>query len=199
MFAAELTGLLRCPICYALVDRSRPNRALEYAEVKRRFRANLRWAEYLDEEIEASIAEVERSFDTNAERMLRLWGACQRAVRRSRRGQRQSVHNLPASSQSTGMPVIDFVGEGVFAAGNAVMLPTAYLGKTLLTHALSSLRAVPMFRSLTDEEEALTMKRLRWSWRKGTWGWKKQDVDACGKCGARFRSAENKFCEDCGG
>jgi hypothetical protein len=61
---------------------------------------------------------------------------------------------------------------------------------------------VPLHGPLTFDQERLVKERLSISWKKGTLTWRKQELDACGRCGARYSGSQiptyGMFCGSCG-
>lgn len=103
------------------MDPSSETGFVSYVEVKRRFRANLRWHQYTDNTIDDFIQEIERKENSEFRRMLLLRYSMDRRMRRSPRA--RSTRNYNSGTirvPSTGMLGFDGLMMTGAAVGTAV-------------------------------------------------------------------------------
>jgi len=160
-----------CPKCERVLDPSSPTGFINYLEVRRRARANLRWHQYTDGEIERFIEGVERE-PAEYKRVARLRYLLDYKMR---------ARQARTSSHTSG-------------TGIRYNSKLSWLG---FDHSPAWLRPTPLLGPLSPEEEEQAEKRLKFSWERGLLRTKMTELPACTKCGARL-FGQNRFCEECG-
>jgi uncharacterized OB-fold protein len=185
-----------CYRCASFIDASNLEQVIDSAEVKRRFRANMRWMRQGEEKIEEAVHLVEMRIGprqrVNCLDIIMGQKRIAAAPVRWREAARAQSKALGLDDAAFGVAFTtkpDGRGEG--AAG------WLFAGSEVVNWRATRFETVPLFGHLTPEQEKLVAERVNTFWKHGRLSTSRDAGTACPKCGARIAKGTS-LCADCG-